>query len=62
MSAFNKLISIFETCVVIYTISEVIVGAEVVVIGVPTGVGAKEGGEADSGKWQMSSDITVIAN
>lgn len=29
--------------------TEVIVGAEVVVIGVPTGVGAKEGGEADSG-------------
>ena len=37
----------------INTISEVIVGAEVVVIGVPTGVGEKEGGEADSGKWQM---------
>ena len=37
----------------INTISGVIVGAEVVVIGVPTGVGEKEGGEADSGKWQM---------
>ena len=38
----------------INTISGVIVGAEVVVIGVPTGVGEKEGGEADSGKLQMS--------
>ena len=37
----------------INTISGVIVGAEVVVIGVPTGVGEKEGEEADSGKWQM---------
>ena len=31
--------------------SGVTVGAEVVVIGVPTGVGEKEGEEADSGKW-----------
>ena len=38
----------------INTISGVIVGAEVVVIGVPTGVGVKEGGEAVSGKWQKS--------
>ena len=34
--------------------SGVTVGAEVVVIGVPTGVRVKEGGEAVSGKWQKS--------
>ena len=34
--------------------SGVTVGAEVVVIGVLTGVGVKEGGEAVSGKWQKS--------